>query len=119
MFDQTSKNNLLTIEAINNIETILAQFLFLFKCSLHEVLFERKAEITLIIPDLDNASEGRENTRLRVTPELFVLCNVIFVCVVIGKMHMRSTIAGLIVLVLTSLSFACKKDIAGYLDEGF
>ena len=41
------------------------------KCSLHEVLFERKAEITLKIPDLDNASEGRENTRLRVTPELF------------------------------------------------
>jgi hypothetical protein len=36
------------------------------------VLFERKAEITLIIPDLDNASEGRKNTRLRVTPELFV-----------------------------------------------
>ena len=52
-------------------ENILAQFLLLNKCSLHEVLFEREAEITLIIPDLDNASEGRENTRLRVTPELF------------------------------------------------
>jgi len=52
-------------------KNILAQFLIINKCSLHEVLFERKAEITLIIPDLDNASEGRENTRLRVTPELF------------------------------------------------
>ena len=55
-------------------ENILAQFLLLNKCSLHEVLFEREAEITLIIPDLDNASEGRENTRLRVTPELLFLC---------------------------------------------
>jgi len=52
-------------------KNILAQFLIINKCSLHEVLFERKAEITLIIPDLDNASEGRGNTRLRVTPELF------------------------------------------------
>ena len=52
-------------------ENILAQFLLLNKCSLHEVLFEREAEITLTIPDLDNASEGRKNTRLRVTPELF------------------------------------------------
>jgi hypothetical protein len=33
--------------------------------------FRKGAEITLITPDLDNASEGRKNTRLRVTPELF------------------------------------------------
>ena len=30
-----------------------------------------------------------------------------------AKMNMRSTIAGFIVLVFTSLSFCCKKDIAG------
>jgi len=39
--------------------------------------FRKGAEITPIIPDLDNASEGRENTRLRVTPELLFFPSVL------------------------------------------
>ena len=40
-------------------------------------------------------------------------CNVNLVCAVISKMKMRSIIAASLVLILTSLFLACKKDIAG------
>src|SRR5688572_24166275 len=79
--------------------------------------FRKGAEITLITPDLDNASEGKREYEAPGNTGAFVfsVVNATYYSFVlsIAKMKMRSSIAGFIVLVLTCFSFACKKDIAG------